>query len=176
MSAYNLGSKPDLPNIPLTSSSSAPGFPKTRIPALPVSVNCECASIVRTPIIAAKCRLCQRLPSGAADERPARVGMGRSLVFLRILRGLRLIHSHQLMRDLRRDSRFFRMHEDGVIAAINLFVMVVGVALFLQLARAIFQPAKVRHTCPDFGRTRHDIDAVRCRHCGRALKIHTVGI
>jgi len=47
-----------------------------------------------------------------------------SLAFLRILRGLRLIHSYHLLRDLRRDSVFFRAHEDAVIATTNLFVFV----------------------------------------------------
>ncbi|MGV6805393.1 MAG: ion channel [Ruegeria sp.] len=47
-----------------------------------------------------------------------------SLAFLRILRALRLIHSYQLLRDLRRDSAFFRTHEDAVIAAVNLMVFV----------------------------------------------------
>ena len=42
-----------------------------------------------------------------------------SLAFLRVLRGLRLIHSYHLLRDLRRDSPFFRTHEDAVIASIN---------------------------------------------------------
>lgn len=44
------------------------------------------------------------------------------LAFLRILRGLRLIHSYHLMNDLRRDSEFFRRHEDTVLALINLIV------------------------------------------------------
>lgn len=155
-----------------------------------------------------------------------------SLGFLRILRGLRLIHSYHLLGDLRRDSGFFRAHEDAVIAAINLFVfvfattsavftlffdrtqglasyvdalyftvttltttgygditptttggklfsvfiMVVGVALFVQLARAIFQPAKVRYTCKGCGLSRHDTDAVHCKHCGKRLKIRTTGV
>lgn len=47
-----------------------------------------------------------------------------TMAFLRILRGLWLIHSCHLLRDLRRDSAFFRGHEDAVIAAINLFVFV----------------------------------------------------
>ena len=153
------------------------------------------------------------------------------LAFLRILRGLRLIHSYHLIRDLRRDSRFFRLHEDAIVAAVHLFVfvfvmaslvfvvafddragtvayvdalyftvssltttgygditlttpggkllsvfiMVVGVALFVQLARAIFQPSKVRHTCPDCGLDRHDPDAIHCKHCGEPLKIETHG-
>lgn len=154
-----------------------------------------------------------------------------SFGFLRILRGLRLIHSYHLLADLRRDSRFFRRHENAVIAAINLFVfvflttstvhalffrptgepysyvdalyftvatltttgfgditlstpagklfsvfvMVVGVTLFVQLARAILQPPKVRYTCRGCGLTRHDLDAVHCKHCGERLKIRTPG-
>ncbi|MCA0869692.1 potassium channel family protein [Seohaeicola saemankumensis] len=155
-----------------------------------------------------------------------------SLAFLRILRGLRLIHSYHLMRDLRRESAWFRRHEDAVLAGVNLFVfvfltasvvhafffppgssetpyvdalyftvatltttgfgditmsgpagklfsvfvMVVGVALFVQLARAIFQPQKVRYKCKECGLLRHDLDAVHCKHCGTRLKIETPGI
>ncbi len=50
--------------------------------------------------------------------------MAADLAFLRVLRGLRLIHSYQLLRDLRRDSDWFRRHEDAVIALINLVVFV----------------------------------------------------
>lgn len=154
-----------------------------------------------------------------------------SFAFLRILRGLRMIHSYHLLADLRRDSKFFRRNEDAVIAAINLFVfvfltastvhalffkptgepysyvdalyftvaaltttgfgditlstpagklfsvfvMVVGVTLFVQLARAIIQPPKVRYTCRSCGLTRHDTDAIHCKHCGEPLKIRTEG-
>ncbi|WP_298848809.1 potassium channel family protein [uncultured Ruegeria sp.] len=154
-----------------------------------------------------------------------------NLAFLRILRALRLIHSYHLLRDLRRDSHFFRTHEDAVIAAINLmvfvfatstavlvffipeeaqtpyidalyftmatltttgfgditlatpwgklfsvFIMVVGVALFVRLAQAIFMPQKVRHKCPSCGLYRHDPDAVHCKHCGCTLRIETGGV
>ncbi|MCX8953134.1 ion channel [Ruegeria sp. NA] len=121
-----------------------------------------------------------------------------NLAFLRILRALRLIHSYHLLWDLRRDSRFFRTHEDAVIAAINLlvfvftgfgditlvtpggkmfsvFIMVVGVALFVRLAQAIFAPQKVRHKCPNCGLYGHDPDAVHCKHCGDTLRIETGG-
>lgn len=153
------------------------------------------------------------------------------LAFLRILRGLRLIHSYHLIRDLRRESRFFRLHEDAVYAAVNLFVfifvttsfvfvltfddrsgpgayidalyftvatltmtgfgditmttpggkllsvfiMIGGVALFMQLARAIFRPSKVRYKCPGCGLLRHDPDAIHCKHCGEPIKIETEG-
>ncbi|MEX5728697.1 voltage-gated potassium channel [Rhodovulum iodosum] len=154
-----------------------------------------------------------------------------NLAFLRILRGLRLIHSYHLLRDLRRESLFFRQHEDAVLAAVNLivfifvttslvfvlafdahdglagyidalyftvatltttgfgditlaspggkllsvFIMVVGVALFVQLARAIFQPSKIKYKCPECGLNRHDPDAIHCKHCGESLKIETTG-
>jgi voltage-gated potassium channel len=54
-------------------------------------------------------------------------------------------------------------------------IMVVGVGLFLQLARALFSPAKVKHKCGDCGLTRHDTDAIHCKHCGAELKIETEG-
>ena len=154
----------------------------------------------------------------------------QSLAFLRILRALRLIHSYQLMRDLRRDSSFFREYEDTIIATVNLmvfvfatssavlvffvsdisdtpyvdalyftmatltttgfgditlstpagklfsiFIMVVGVALFVRLAQAIFTPRKIRYKCPSCGLYRHDPDAVHCKHCGGLLNIETGG-
>lgn len=154
-----------------------------------------------------------------------------NLGFLRVLRGLRLIHAYHLLHDLRRESLFFRRHEDAILAAVNLFVfifvttsfvfvlafdeaagtvgyidalyftvatltttgfgditmttpggkllavfiMVVGVALFLQLARAVFQPSKIKHKCPQCGLNRHEPDAVHCKHCGEPLKIETEG-
>lgn len=155
-----------------------------------------------------------------------------NLAILRVLRGLRLIHSYHLLRDLRRDLRFFRVHEDAIFAAVNLFVfvfvttsivyvlrfgeeasianyidalyftvatltttgfgditlhtpfgkvlsvfiMIFGVALFIRLARAIFQPAKVKYDCPECGLSRHDPDAVHCKHCGVPIKIETEGV
>lgn len=154
-----------------------------------------------------------------------------NFAFLRILRALRLIHAYHLMTDLRRESLFFRRHEDAILAAVNLFVfvfittsavfvltfsegdgiagyidalyftvatltttgfgditmttpggkllavfiMVVGVALFVQLARAIFQPSKIRYKCDVCGLNRHDPDAIHCKHCGAPLKIETEG-
>lgn len=154
-----------------------------------------------------------------------------NLGFVRILRGLRLIRAYHLLRDLRQESRFFRRHEDAILAAVNLLVfiffttscvfvlafeghagvsgyidalyftvatltttgfgditmttpggkllsvviMVVGVSLFLQLLRAIFQPSKVKYTCPECGLNRHEPDAVHCKHCGETIKIETEG-
>lgn len=55
-------------------------------------------------------------------------------------------------------------------------IMVVGVALFLRLIQTIFRPSKVKHECPDCGLTRHELDAVHCKHCGRQLHIPTKGL
>ncbi len=154
-----------------------------------------------------------------------------TFAFLRVLRALRLLHSYHVLRDLRRETAFFRRNEDVVVACVNLgvfifvttalvftlehrqnpdivtyldalyftvatltttgfgditlkdefgrllavIIMVVGVALFLRLAQTIFQPRKIRYTCPDCGLTRHDPDAVHCKHCGRTIKIETEG-
>ena len=154
-----------------------------------------------------------------------------NFAFLRVLRGLRLIHAYHLLRDLRQESLFFRRHEDAILAAVNLFafifvttsfvfvlafdeeagiagyvdalyftvatltttgfgditmtttggkllsvfIMVVGVALFVQLARAIFQPSKITHKCPECGLNRHETDAIHCKHCGEPLTIETEG-
>ncbi|OOY16818.1 ion channel [Thioclava sp. DLFJ4-1] len=52
---------------------------------------------------------------------------GEGLGFLRILRTLRLLHTYQLMARLRHDFKFFRDHQEIIIAAINL-----GVFLFVM--------------------------------------------
>lgn len=157
--------------------------------------------------------------------------LGQGWAALRLLRALRLVHSYHLLKDLRRDVRVFRLHEDAIVAAVNLLVfifamtalvlvlrggqepglntyvdalyftvttltttgygdilmttgtgrllavgiMVVGVGLFLRLARAIFLPAKVRQKCEGCGLLRHDPDAIHCKHCGREIKIETEG-
>jgi voltage-gated potassium channel len=63
--------------------------------------------------------------------------------------------------------------DDGHL--LSVFIMIVGVALFVRLVRAVFQPARVSHKCPDCGLNRHDKDAVHCKHCGRVLAIETSG-
>lgn len=154
-----------------------------------------------------------------------------NFAFLRVLRALRLLHSYHVLRDLRRETAFFRRNEDVIVACVNLgvfifvttalvfvlqhgsnpeiatyvdalyftvatltttgfgditmtgdigrllavVIMVVGVALFLRLAQAIFRPQKIRYACPDCGLARHDADAVHCKHCGRVIKIETEG-
>ncbi len=54
-------------------------------------------------------------------------------------------------------------------------ILLLGVALFLRLVQTIFRPSRVSYECPDCGLTRHDADAVHCKHCGRVLHITTTG-
>ena len=157
--------------------------------------------------------------------------VGEAAGFLRILRTVRLLHTYQLLARLRRDSPWFRRHEDVVLAAVHLSVfifimtgivyetqhkgnpaignyadalyftvtaltttgfgditlpgtlgrlisvviMILGVTLFLNLARAVLQPAKVRFRCPSCGLLRHEPDAVHCKACGELLNIPDEG-
>ena len=47
---------------------------------------------------------------------------GEGFGFLRILRTLRLLHTYQLLSRLRQDLKYFRQHEDVVLATANLVV------------------------------------------------------
>jgi len=47
---------------------------------------------------------------------------GEGLGFLRVLRTLRLLHSYQLLTRLRKDIRFFRNHEEELLAGLNLVI------------------------------------------------------
>lgn len=47
-----------------------------------------------------------------------------NFAFLRVLRALRLLHSYHVLRDLRRETGFFRRHEEVIVACVNLFVFV----------------------------------------------------
>ena len=54
---------------------------------------------------------------------------------------------------------------------ITVVIMIFGVTLFFNLARALLSPNKVRFPCPTCGLQRHDSDAVHCKACGTVLNI-----
>jgi voltage-gated potassium channel len=66
--------------------------------------------------------------------------------------------------------------EGSVGRLLAIIIMVVGVSLFLRLVQTIFRPTKIRHECSRCGLTRHDLDAVHCKHCGHELHIRTEGL
>ena len=59
---------------------------------------------------------------------------------------------------------------------LSVVIMIVGVALFIRLVQTIFRPSRAHYECPDCGLTRHEWDAVHCKHCGRQLHIRTEGL
>jgi voltage-gated potassium channel len=155
-----------------------------------------------------------------------------NFVVLRVVRALRLLRSYHMLRSLRRQSRFVRLHEDVIFSVVNLLVfifvitavvyvsqvgvnpaignyfdalyftvatltttgfgditlrgtgghilavliMIFGISLFLRLVQTIFRPGKVRYECKACGLSRHDADAVHCKHCGTVLHITTEGM
>lgn len=58
---------------------------------------------------------------------------------------------------------------------ISVAIMIAGVTLFFNLARALINPNKVRFPCPECGLQRHDADAVHCKACGIVLNIPDEG-
>lgn len=59
---------------------------------------------------------------------------------------------------------------------ISVVIMIFGVTLFFNLARALLTPHKVRFPCPTCGLQRHDSDAVHCKACGVVLNIPDEGL
>jgi len=59
---------------------------------------------------------------------------------------------------------------------ITVVIMIFGVTLFFNLARALLAPQKVRFPCPACGLQRHDSDAVHCKACGIVLNIPDEGL
>lgn len=58
---------------------------------------------------------------------------------------------------------------------LSIGIMIVGVGLFVRLLQVIFRPSKVRYVCDHCGLSRHDPDAVHCKHCGELIRIETEG-
>ncbi len=63
--------------------------------------------------------------------------------------------------------------QEGKLLAI--LIMVFGITLFVNLARSLFSPKKVRFLCTDCGLKKHDPDASHCKHCGKIIFIETEG-
>jgi voltage-gated potassium channel len=59
---------------------------------------------------------------------------------------------------------------------ISVVIMILGVTLFFNLARALLHPTKVRFRCPQCALLRHDIDAVHCKACGTVLNLPDEGV
>ena len=58
---------------------------------------------------------------------------------------------------------------------LSVAIMIFGVSLFIRLIQVIFRPAKLYVECPYCGLSRHDADAIHCKHCGMIVKIPNEG-
>lgn len=54
---------------------------------------------------------------------------------------------------------------------LSVAIMIFGVSLFIRLIQLVFRPARLHVECPHCGLSRHDADAIHCKHCGRTVKI-----
>jgi voltage-gated potassium channel len=63
-----------------------------------------------------------------------------NLAFLRIVRALRLLRSYHLLRDLRAQSAWFRLHEDIIQRTVNLGVFMFIVTSVVYVTQHAFNP------------------------------------
>ena len=63
-----------------------------------------------------------------------------NLAFLRIVRTLRLLRSYHLLRDLRTDSPWFRLHEDIIQRTVNLLVFIFIVTSVVYVTQHVINP------------------------------------
>lgn len=52
---------------------------------------------------------------------------------------------------------------------LSVAIMIFGVSLFLRLIQVLFRPSRTTWRCSGCGLTRHEADAIHCRHCGTLL-------
>ena len=60
--------------------------------------------------------------------------LAQNFSFLRVLRALRLLRSYHMLRNLRQQSRFVRVHEDVIFSVVNLavFIFVITAVVFVS--------------------------------------------
>lgn len=52
-----------------------------------------------------------------------------------------------------------------------ILIMIFGVSLFVRLIQLLLRPSRVAWRCTGCGLTRHEADAIHCKHCGTLLNI-----
>lgn len=52
---------------------------------------------------------------------------------------------------------------------LSVAIMIFGVSLFLRLIQVLFRPSRTTWRCSGCGLTKHESDAIHCRHCGTLL-------
>lgn len=54
---------------------------------------------------------------------------------------------------------------------LSVLIMIFGVSLFVRLIQLLLRPPRVTWRCTGCGLSRHEADAIHCRHCGTLLNI-----
>lgn len=54
---------------------------------------------------------------------------------------------------------------------LSVLIMIFGVSLFIRLIQVLFRPRRIAWRCTQCGLSRHESDAIHCRHCGAVLNI-----
>lgn len=54
---------------------------------------------------------------------------------------------------------------------LSVLIMIFGVSLFIRLIQLLFRPPRIAWRCTGCGLSRHESDAIHCRHCGTLLNI-----
>ena len=52
---------------------------------------------------------------------------------------------------------------------LSIFMMIVGISLFLRMVQVLFRPRRLHHRCSSCGLSEHETDAVHCKRCGALL-------
>jgi voltage-gated potassium channel len=61
--------------------------------------------------------------------------------FMRVLRSLRLLRSYHMLKNLRKQSKFVRLHEDVIFSIINLFVFIFVITAIVFISQFGVNPA-----------------------------------
>jgi len=64
-----------------------------------------------------------------------------NFIFMRVIRALRLLRSYHVLRNLRSQSRFVRLHEDVIFSVINLLVFIFVVTAVVYITQVSHNPA-----------------------------------
>ena len=59
---------------------------------------------------------------------------------------------------------------------LTIIIMILGITLFFKFANDVVKSDKVFYKCKSCGLLKHEPDAIRCKHCGKPLKIKNEGI
>ncbi|KKN29553.1 hypothetical protein LCGC14_0842900 [marine sediment metagenome] len=67
--------------------------------------------------------------------------LAENFSFLRILRSLRLLRTYHMLRNLRKQSRFVRLHEDVIFSIVNLLIFIFIITAIVYVSQVNVNPA-----------------------------------